>query len=167
MALGKLFALIAAILTILGTYVFAIYLGFPGFVGSGIGFIVNIPDLFADAALLAGIMGIDVIIFYLLVVVFIVFLAAGVLQLIFAKSKILSLIFSLFPLGVGLMFMILAYIPDLLGIKSAFFALFFMGEHYGGFYPILLNMGDLALGAYLITAGGVLGLISGFLPRED
>jgi len=166
LASGKLFALIAAILTLLGTYVFAIYPFIVGAVGSGIGFILNIPDLFANASSLALAMSIDVIIFYVLLVVFIVFLAAGVLQLIFAKSKILSLIFSLFPLGVGLMFIFLAY-TDFLGIKSAFFALFFIGEHYADFYPILVNLGDLALGAYLITAGGALGLISVFLPRED
>jgi len=167
LALGKLFAIIAAILTLLGTYVFAIYYFLPGAVGSGIGFIMNIPDLFGNASSYALLLSIDVIIFYLLVVVFIVFLAAGLLQLIFANSKILSLIISLFPLGVGLMFMILAYIPDLLGIKSAFFALYFLGEHYADFYPILVNMGDLALGAYLITAGGALGLLSAFMPRED
>ncbi|MHA1376083.1 MAG: hypothetical protein ACTSR7_17535 [Promethearchaeota archaeon] len=165
MASGKLFALIAAILTILGTYVFALYLGFPGAVGSGIGFILNIPDLFTNAASLATLLSIDVIIFYVLLIVFIVFLASGVLQLIFAKSKILSLIFSLFPLGVGLMFIFLAY-TDFLGIKSAFFALFFMGEHYADFYPILVPLGDLALGAYLITAGGALGLLSTFMERD-
>jgi len=166
LASGKLLAFIAAILTILGTYVFAIYLGFPHTVGSGIGFILNIPDLFTDASTYAALLSIDVIIFYVLVVVFIVFLAAGVLQLIFANSKILSLFFSLFPLGVGLMFIFLVY-TDFLGIKSAFFALFFLGEHYADFYPILVPLGDLALGAYLITAGGVLGFISGFMPRED
>jgi len=163
---GKLLAFIAAILTILGTYVFAIYLGFPHTVGSGIGFILNIPDLFTDASSLATLLSIDVIVFYLLLIVFIVFLASGVLQLIFARSRILSMFLSFFPLGVGLMFIFLAY-TDFLGIKSAFFALFFLGEHYGDFYPILINMGDLALGAYLITAGGALGLISGIMPRDD
>lgn len=166
MASGKIFALIAAILTLLGTYVFAIYYFLPGAVGSGIGFILNIPDLFTDAVSLAAFMSIDVIVFYVLLIIFIVFLAAGVLQLIFAKSKFLSLIFSLFPLGVGLMFIFLTY-TDFLGIKSLFFALFFIGEHYADFYPILVPLGDLALGAYLITAGGALGLISGFMPRED
>jgi hypothetical protein len=153
-------------LTILGTYVFAIY-GSAGIaVGSGIGFIMNIPDLFTDASSFATLLSIDVIIFYLLLVVFIIFLASGVLQLIFANSKILSLIFSLFPLGVGLMFIFLVF-TDFLGIKSAFFALFFIGDHYADFYPILLNMGDLALGGYLITAGGALGFLSVFMPRED
>jgi len=167
LASGKLFAIIAAILTLLGTYVFAINLGSsPSTVGSGLGFIFNIPDLFTNAATHAGTLSIDVIIFYVLVVVFIIFLAAGVLQLIFAKSKILSLIFSLFPLGVGLMFIFLTY-TDFLGIKSAFFSAFFEGTHYADLYPILLDLGGLALGAYFITAGGALGLISGFLPRED
>ena len=146
MASGKVFAIIAAILTLLGTYVFAINTGLlPSTVGSGLGFILNIPDLFTNAATHAASLSIDVIIFYLLVVVFIVFLAAGVLQLIFAKSKILSLIFSLFPLGVGLMFIILGYVPDLLGVKSAFFSTLFEGTNYADFYPILVDLGGLAL----------------------
>lgn len=166
MASGKLFALIAAILTLIGTYVFAINTGsLPSTVGSGIGFIFNIPGLFTDAATHAGTLSIDVMIFYVLLVVFIVFLAAGVLQFIFAKSKILSLIFSLFPLGVGLMFIFLTY-SDFLGIKSDFFSTFFEGEHYADLYPILLDLGGLALGAYFITAGGALGLISTFMPRD-
>lgn len=166
MTLGKLFALSAGTLTLLGTYLFAINIGSsPNTVGSGLGFVFSVPDLFTNAATHAGSLSIDLIIFYVLVVVFIIFLAAGLLQLIFAESTLLSLIISLFPLGIGLMFIFLTY-TDFLGIKSDFFAAFFEGEHYADFYPILVPLGDLALGGYLITAGGALGLISVFMSRE-
>ena len=165
MGSGKIVTILAALLTILGTYVFALYLFLPGAVGSGIGFIFNLGDLFGNASAFAAALSIDVIVFYLLVVIFIVFLASGVLQLVGIKTRIASFIFSLFPLGVGLMFIFLTY-SDFLGIKSAFFALFFIGEHYGNFFPILVSLADLGLGVYLLLAGGVLGLVSAFLPRD-
>ena len=172
MALGKIFIILGALLSILGTYVFAIYAGGTGFVGSGIGFLLNAiggglsdPTLFAGASTFATGLGIELWLFYVLLVVFMIFLAAGALQLIGLKSKIAGLIFSLFPLGVGLMFIFLVY-TDFLGIKSAFFAIFFIGEQYGNVFPVLVNLGDLALGAYFLVGGGALGLISTFLPRE-
>jgi len=63
------------------------------------------------------------------------------------------------------MFIFLAY-TDFLGIKSAFFGIFFYGEHYGDFYPILVELGDLALGVYLLLAGGALGVLSVFMERD-
>jgi hypothetical protein len=167
MGAGKVLALIAGLLTLIGTYVVAIY-GIAGsYAGSGIGFILNIPDLFSNAATYATGLSIEVWLFYILVIVFIIFLAAGLLQIIFMKSRIFSILWSLFPLGVSLMFLLLVY-TDILGIKSAFFALFFIGDQYGGIFPFIVNVGgDLALGVYLVLGGGALGLISGFLPRED
>ena len=167
MGAGKVLALVAGLLTLIGTYVVAIY-GIAGsYAGSGIGFILNIPDLFANADSYSTLLSIQIWLFYILVIVFIIFLAAGLLQIIFMKSRILSILWSLFPLGVSVMFLLLVY-TDFLGIKSAFFALFFIGEHFGGIYPFIVNVGaDLGLGVYLILGGGALGLISGFLPRED
>ena len=164
MALGKIFIILGALLSILGTYVFAIY-GGTGYVGSGIGFITNLSILFENADSFAIALSIEVWMFFILVVIFLIFLAAGVLQIIGIKNKVVGLIFSLFPLGVGLMFILLVY-SDFLGMKSAFFAIFFIGEHYGNFFPIFVPLGDLALGAYFLVGGGVLGVISTFLPRE-
>ncbi len=171
MALGKIFIILGALLSILGTYVFAIY-GVTGSVGSGIGFILNTfgggladPTLFAGSSTYATILGIEVWLFYILLGVFLIFLAAGALQLIGVKSRVAGLIFSLFPLGVGIM-LILVFYTDILGLKSFFFTIFFVGEQLGDFFPILVNLGDLALGTYLLLGGGVLGVISTFLPRE-
>ncbi|MCJ7650758.1 MAG: hypothetical protein MUP85_19275 [Candidatus Lokiarchaeota archaeon] len=171
MALGKIFVILGALLSILGTYVFAIY-GATGVVGSGIGFILNTfggglvtPTLFAGADVHATYLSIEVWLYYILLAVFLIFLLAGLLQLIGIKSKIGGFVFSLFPLGVGIM-LILVFYTDILGLKSFFFTIVFIGEQYADFYPILVNLGDLALGTYLITAGGALGVISTFMPRE-
>jgi len=171
LALSKIFLILGALLSILGTYVFAIY-NLTGDVGSGIGFILNTiggglkdPTLFAGASTYANDLGIEVWLFYILLGVFLIFLAAGALQLIGMKSRVAGLIFSLFPLGVGLMFIFLTY-SDFLGIKSDFFESFFLGEQYGNVFPVLIDLGGLALGAYLLVGGGTLGLISTFLPRD-
>jgi len=171
MGAGKVLLILGAILTILGTYVFAIY-GATGIVGSGIGFILNMigaglisPGLFAGADFYATGLGIEVWIFYILVIVFIIFLASGVLQFLGLKSRVFSFLFSLFALGIGLMFIFLTY-TDILGIKSTFFAIFFIGEQYGNIFPVLVNLGDLALGAYFLIAGGALGFISAFMERD-
>ncbi|NHJ25209.1 MAG: hypothetical protein EAX89_11570 [Candidatus Lokiarchaeota archaeon] len=162
---GKLFAILGGILTLVGTYVFAVYGTAGVYAASGIGFIMNIPDLFTNADAIAILLGTQVWLYYILLIIFIVFLAAGVLQIVGMNSKVLSLIFALFPLGVGLMFIFLEY-TDFLGIKSLFFALMFAGEHYADFYPIIVNLGTLGLGVYLTLGGGVLGFISVFLPRD-
>ncbi|MFX0060341.1 MAG: hypothetical protein ACFE8J_18745 [Candidatus Heimdallarchaeota archaeon] len=166
MGAGKIIMFLGALLSILGTYVFAIY-GVSPIVGSGIGFITNLPTLFdpAVASAFEVATATPVWLYYILVVIFIIFLAAGVLQLIGIKSRIGAFIFSLFPLGVGLMFIFLVY-TDFLGIRTAFFALFFIGEHFGNIFPFLVPLGDLALGTYLLVGGGALGIISVFMERD-
>lgn len=167
---GKLFALLGGILSLLGTYVFAIY-QFGIAVGSGLGFLLNLfgvgpitPTLYEGADAYAAGISMYIWLYWIVFVIFIIFLAAGLLQIIFMKSKALSFFFSLFPLGVGLMFILLQY-TDFLGIRSAFFGLFFLGEHFGDIYPFLVNLGDLALGTYFLLGGGVLGFLSVFMDH--
>ncbi|NVM19019.1 MAG: hypothetical protein HWN80_14995 [Candidatus Lokiarchaeota archaeon] len=165
MALGKIFIILGALLSILGTYVFALY-GAVGVVGSGIGFILNLTDLFENAALYAGFAGLEIWIFYILLIVFIIFLAAGILQLVGLKSRAVGIIFSLFPLGVGIMFILLFY-TEILGLISALFGLFFIGEQFGDIFPILVDIGaGNGLGAFFILGGGALGLIGCILPKD-
>ncbi len=159
MAVGKILIILGALLTILGTYVFALLLIFPGYVGSGIGFAMNLFDIIAIDP------GADALAFYFLLVVFVGWLASGVLMLVGLKSRIVGIIFSLFPLGVGLIIVLLIY-TDILGMMSAVFTLFTTGEHFGDFYPILVPLGDLGLGVYFLLAGGVLGIVGSSMPRE-
>jgi len=162
---GKIFTILGGILTLLGTYVFAIY-GVAGlFAGSGIGFITNLGDLFTNADGIALFLGVDVWIIYLLTILFLIFLASGILQLLGVKSRALGFIFSVFPLVVGFMIIIFFY-TDILGPTTAVFTFYFIGEHFGDFFPIIVNLGDVGLGAYLLVGGGVLGILGTFLPRD-
>jgi len=162
LAAGKILLILGALLTILGTYVFGLFIFFTA-VGSGLGFALNIIDIFAlDPALL----GIDAIIFYLMLAIFIIWLASGVLQLVGLKSKIVGIIFSLFPLGVGIMFLLVFY-TTILGPISGLFTLFTIGEHFGGFFPIFVDIGgSTGLAAFFLVGGGALGLIGSILPRD-
>ena len=159
MALGKIFIILGALLTILGTWIFATLLFFPGYVGSGLGFAMNLPSIIGIDP------GADAVVFYLLMVLFIAWLASGVLQLIGLKSRIGGIIFSLIPLAIGLMLILLIY-TDILGMMSAVFTLMTIGEQIGGFFPILVPLGDLALGTYFLLGGGVLGIIGSSMPRD-
>lgn len=162
MALGKILIILGALLTILGTYVFALFLFWAGVVGSGLGFAMNLPDIIA---LDPGSLGADPIIFYFMLVLFIIWLASGVLQLVGLKSRIVGFIFSLFPLGIGIMFMLLFY-TDILGYMTALFTFFTIGEHFADIFPILVSIGDLGLGAYFLIAGGALGLVGSIMPQD-
>ena len=175
-----LLIVIGAVLTILGTYVFALFdaLTFPA---SGIGFIMNAfvggnplfvflfgsaPSFISDPALYAGVAGIEVWLFWILLIVFLIFCIAGILQLVGLKSRIVGVIFSLFPIGVGVMFLLLFY-TTILGVISGSFGLFFIGESIGGFLPIFVDIGDgIGLGAFFLLGGGVLGLIGSALPKD-
>jgi len=162
---GEIFIILGGILTLLGTYVFAIY-GVAGlFAGSGIGFITNLPDLFGNADAIALATGWNVIFIYVFTILFLVFLASGVLQLLGIKNRGVAFIFSLFPLVVGAMIILLFY-TTILGPTTGIFTLYFIGEHFGGIFPFIVNLGDVGLGAYLLLGGGILGLISVFLPRD-
>lgn len=165
METGKILIIFGGLLTLLGTYVFAIYGVSGAFAGSGIGFIMNLPDLFGNADAIALLTGWDVIFIYLFSVLYVVFLASGVLQLLGIKSRALAFIFSLFPLVIGSMILLFFY-TEVLGPTTAIFTIFFSGEHYGSIFPFIVSLGDVALGTYFLVAGGVLGLISVFLPRD-
>ena len=159
MAVGKIFIILGALLTILGTWVFAVFSMSSTVVGSGLGFAMNLIDIIGIDP------GADALVFYLMLVVFIIWLASGVLQLIGLKSRIVGLIFSLFPLAVGLMFILFMY-TEILGMMTFVFMLFTSTEVIGGFYPVLVQLDVLGLGTYFLVGGGALGLIGCLMPRD-
>ncbi len=159
MAIGKIFIILGALLTILGTYVFAVFGITATVVGSGLGFAMNLLSIIGVDP------GSDAVVFYLMLVVFIGWLASGVLQLVGLKSRIVGLIFSLFPLAVGSMFVLFIY-TDILGLMTFVFMLFTSGDLIGGFYPILVDLGTLGLGTYFLIGGGALGLIGCLMPQD-
>jgi len=157
--LGKILLILGALLTILGTYVFAVFVTFPGYVGSGLGFAMRIFDIIAIDP------GADAFAFYFMLVLFIAWLVSGVLQLVGLKVKIVGLIFSLVPLAIGIIFLLFMY-TEILGMMTFVFMILTTGEHFGGVYPVLVLLGDLGLGTYFLIGGGVLGLIGSLMPRD-
>ncbi|MFX1365884.1 MAG: hypothetical protein ACFFCE_17375 [Promethearchaeota archaeon] len=164
MGAGKVLAFLGGVLTLLGTYVFAI-IGANHIVGSGITFAIKIPELFENADPNSTALDIPVALYYVYLVLFIIFLASGILQMLSIQSRAVGFIFSLFPLAVSLMFIMLLY-TNILGTTSGFFAVIFLDDQYGDIFPFLIELGDVDLGAYLLLAGGVLGILSVFMERD-
>jgi len=155
-----LLIVIAAILTLLGTYVFALFPFLGGTLGSGLGFATNIPFIITIDP------GADAVVFYLLLVLFIVWLFSGVLQLVGLKSKIVGIIFSLIPLVIGLMFVLLVY-TEILGLMSAIFFLLTVSDIvFLGFLPMFIEIAGMGLGVYFLLAGGLLGLVGSIMPQD-
>jgi len=174
MGAGKILVIIGAILSILGTFVFALFRSLPFSVGSGIGFAFNLiqSDLFTNADILAAMVGLEVFVIYIVLVVFIIFLAAGVLQLIGLKSRVVGLIFSLFTLFIGVMFILLFW-TDIFGIIGVGFGYIFGTSALGPLYPVFVTggpnalwLGEFGIGAYFLVGGGALGFIGCILPRD-
>lgn len=168
----KIFIIIGAILSILGTYVFALFNLTLAWLGSGLGFALNLPDLLGNVAFYATILDVEVWMVYLIIIISIVFLGAGVLQLVGLKSRLAGLIFSLFPLGVGILTFLLFW-TDTLEPINTIFAVFFTTDVLGNMFPIFaagggnnLFLGDLGLGAYFLVAGGTFGFIGCIFLRE-
>lgn len=154
-----LLIIIGAVLTLLGTWVFALFPSIPPLVGSGLGFAMNIPMIIGIDP------GADAVVFYLMLVLFIAWLASGVLQFVGLKSRIVGIIFSLIPLAIGIMFVLLVY-TTVLGTMTAVFFLMTSGEVIGGFLPLLIEIGGMGLGVYFLLAGGVLGIVGSSMPKD-
>jgi len=172
MGAGKILVIIGALLSIVGTFVFALFDPAIDLLGSGLGFAVNIPTLFENVDSVALSTGLEVFVIYIVLIVFIIFLAAGFLQLVGLKSRVVGLIFALFPLFIGVMF-ILLFFTDILGPLSAIFGAMFETDIFGDTFPLFFTiggtdalLGEFGLGAYFLVGGGALGLIGCILPRD-
>jgi hypothetical protein len=155
-----LLIVIAAILTLLGTFVFAILPGTLPTLGSGLGFALNLPANFTFTPAPA-----DAIVYYLMLVLFIVWVASGVLQLVGLKSKLVGIIFSLVPLAIGVMLILIEY-TTVLGAMSSFFFDMTAADQIGGFLPIYYELFGMGIGVYLLLGGGVLGVIGSSLSKD-
>ena len=168
MGAGKYLAIVAGLLTILGTYLFAITGVSGGIVaGSGIGVFQNLSLAFEFAEVSGLLLGGTVVV-YILIILMIIFAISGFIQLAGIKSRAVIGIFSIFPLLIGI-FVILfsSSIIDTIQIDYML-ALTREVQIVEGAIPFILEINDgLALGTILILAGGFLGIVSAALPRED
>jgi hypothetical protein len=82
------------------------------------------------------------------------------------KSKVAGIIFSLIPLAIGMMFVLLVY-TDILGTMSALLFLMTVNDvAFLGIFPILIEIADMGLGVYFLLAGGVLGVVGSSLSKD-
>ena len=151
---SKILALIGAVLSILGTLFFSLYTYvFPVY---GIGGILSLGSAFATASSAVH---------YILIIVFLIFLVASIVQVFGIQSHIIALIAG----GVTLVFCIFIFL-GIFGVLPAFTdgIGYLLDENYWipGVIPVTVNLFNVGLGTYIATVGGALTFVSGFLPRE-
>jgi hypothetical protein len=169
---GKIFCLIGGIMTLVATFI----LGFVsepilGNAYFGIGFLMNMDNVFEDTASFSvWFGGLDFVV-YIIFVVLIVFLISGFIQLAGIKKRIAAIIGSLFPIFISLVFISSFYdalMPDPVSNIFIFFSTEIIVE---GVVPLHVPVGtigvvELSLGTYILLGGGVLGLIGGIIGVE-
>ncbi|MBY9006979.1 MAG: hypothetical protein KGD63_09485 [Candidatus Lokiarchaeota archaeon] len=175
---GKILTLIAGIFLIFTTFMVS-WFSVASVNAYGIGLIKNLPEMFGNAESIAISWGSDVPTFaiYIVAVCYIVFLLSGVIILlgIFLngiKSRIVAIIGAIMPilLSFAILFGSLDLPPNLLVYVNVFLDPEPIVE---GFIPLSVNVGPtngtviVKLGTYLLLGSGILGLISGILPREE
>jgi hypothetical protein len=163
---GKIFALVGAILTILGTYLFTLGELFPGVSYLwGVGGWINIGPLFQYATSGAP----DAWQAWIVAIAMILFLISGLIMLLGIKSRIAAFFGSLVPLAVSVIFILAAFGVSVLGMYGLYFL--FLGSE-----PIILNVFPLTFeygfmglgwGTIIIALGSVMVLASVFMTRED
>jgi len=160
---GKIIALIGAILTILGTFLFSL-MGNPG-----TGFYVygwsmlNIDDIFVLAA-----SDPSAWMFYIIGVIAILYFLSGFIQLLGIKSRIAAFFGSLIPLAISV-FVLLAVFGVYIDIGMIIGLLLSRPELATGIFPVSFEYGFMSfgLGTIIIGVGSLLTLITTFMTRED
>lgn len=165
---GQVLSIIAGIITILATYLFswlAVTIGTIYYV-NGIGIIVNLPGMFTNAEALGTTLNIPSFALYIIAGFFILFLISGILQIIGVKSRAVVIIGSIMPILLGVAALMTSadiiprnlWIQNILGTDQPLIA---------GIIPLqLLALEVVDIGAYLLFAGGAIGIIAGILPRD-
>ncbi len=164
MGAGKVLCIIAGIVTLISTYLLAFFAVAPPVYGWGIGFIFQIPEMFTNPGTY-GILGIPDYMVYIMAVLGIIFLVAGIFQIIGVKTRVTALIGSIFALGLAIFIILVGFgvLPSQWGVYTLFFAGDSLVE---GIIPFHLALGNLSLGIYTLLLGGVLGLIGGIMGPD-
>ena len=167
MAAGKILSLLAGIMTIVATFMLSwVSVNVPPiYYAYGIGIVKNLPAMFTNADALGVLLGVPGFVFYILAGILIVFLLSGIFQLIGIKSRTLGLIGSIFVCLIGILI--------LFGLFNIVINIDWVVNIFGDSAPIIdgiipfdLPLGPASLGLYVLIAGGVLGVIAGFMGRD-
>ena len=172
MGSGKLFCFIGGILTLVSTLVlsFGVY-PITGMTFFGIGFIMNLDNIFEDTSSYAVLFGGQDFAVYILVVVLIIFLISGFIQLAGIKNRLAAIVGSILPIFISLLF--ISYVYDILFPDSLTnIMIFFWTEPIlENVVPLHVSVGtvgplEVSLGTFLLLGGGSLGIIGGIMGRD-
>ena len=162
---GQILSIIAAILTIIATYLFywISYEYMDLHYINGIGFIKNIGDLFTNVNSNAVYYGLPIVFYYVILVLFILMMASPILQLLGLKKRIGPLLGCIMPLLIGTMILLYASFGSM-----EFFVKYLMMfgdiEPFAeGTFPITIAIEGRKeyWGTYILLAAGVFSLIAG------
>ncbi|MFX0179765.1 MAG: hypothetical protein ACFE78_06215, partial [Candidatus Hodarchaeota archaeon] len=167
----KILCLISGILTLVATYIFAWFvvdIAGTDYYGHGIGVIMSLSNTFANAVTIAASWEVPTFAIYIVGGCLIFFLFSGIIILLGLKYRVFSIIGAIMPILIAIAVISGPFNapPNLIDYISLF-----SSESLGGF-PLNLTIGPSAFGAsvslgnYLLLAGGILGIVSGFLPKE-
>ena len=165
MGVGKVLVLIGALLTLVSTFFLSLFEVAMGIDASGIGFVFNIPNILTEGPAYAVIMGTEVMIVYILTIVYLVFILSGILQLVGLASRVVAIIGSILPIVISVLIIFI-----LLGVLDygSYTLLFMRPDIIEGILPFHVAIGSpVSLGTYTLLAGGVLGLVGGILSTKD
>lgn len=161
---GKILALIAGLLTFIGTFAFSLVTVGP-LVTYGIGGVMSLIDLFSVVSTWP-------VMVWIFVVCYILFLLSFALQLLGMKSRIAAFFGSLLPLAVVAIVFLGVYNvwPDGLGMFALLFGntslvVQWVPMTFG--FGLPFPGGIIDLGTFIVGVGGLLSLVSVFLTRED
>ncbi len=176
MKTGKIFVLLGALLTLVSTFFFS-FGQTNGADGrtyiSGIGFLFNLPEIIGDVNYWMAFTGGESMVIYIVSIVLLVFLLAGIIQLIGLASRVVAIIGALIALSLGIV-VILVITIDIPGF-SLYSLLLWRDPIADGIWPLdvplMATSGfyyqSLSLGSVMLVAGGGLGLVGGILGVKD
>ena len=163
METGKILSIVSGIMTLAATYIFswiALDIGGTGYYAYGIGIIKNLPAMFTDAESIGSTLEIPGFAIYIIAAVFIVFLAAGVLQILGTKHRAFVVVGTVVSLGIA--FILLFSSVEV--VDTANWVYYMLGTDetlIENVIPLtVFGIGTFDVGLYLLYAGGFVGIVA-------
>lgn len=174
---SKLLSLLGGLITLVATFLFAWFVvdeSGTQYYGHGLGVFLSLPETFANAEAIALSWGPDVPTFAIYIVggTMIFFMFTWLLILLGIKNRVVPIIGGLLTLALAVAIVVgpFSVPPNVLDYVSVF------SSEAIGVFPFNIPIGpagltvggsvSVSLGTYLLMGGGLLGIISGFLPRD-
>ena len=175
MKTSKLLSLLGGLITLVATFLFAWFVvdeSGTQYYGHGLGVFLSLPETFTNAETIALNWGVETFVIYIVGGTMIFFMFTWLLILLGIKNRILPIIGGLLTLALAIAIVVGPFSapPNVLDYVSVF------SSEALGVFPFNISIGPMgltvggsvsvSLGTYLLMGGGLLGVISGFLPRD-